>query len=204
MTTEKTAEATESSPRKSSALSLILKLLLLLIVLAVGAVGVLYAIGGSEMEFVVKQDIKAKRNDVYKLITDPEKVKKWIEGIKSIEPIGEIKGHKVGAKSKIVVESEGTTIEMIDEVTKTTLNQETELTMTSDMFEVVQHFKLDYQRDEKGVLQQDATVVTQTYKIKFKGFARVMAPFVKQAIEDQIKKNLTGLKELAEKSAEQS
>ena len=190
-------DAQANKPGKQSLAGVLLKIVLLLVVLVIGAVGVLYAMGGNEIQFVVQQEIEGKRADIYKLITDDDAVKEWVEGIKSIEPVGDIKEYKVGAKGKIIVEMEGTELEINREVTMARRNQETEMKMTSGMFDEVHHFKLDFKND--AGLASDIIVVTQHCKIQFKGFSRIMAPFCKQAIEDQVKKNLVSLKELVKK-----
>lgn len=199
MSTEE--KTTPASPSRSLG-GLFVKILLVLLVLAVGAVGALYAAGGNEIQLVATKEISAKKKDIYKLLTDPESVKKWVEGVKKIEPLGDITEHKTGARSKITVEVEGTEIEMEDEVTFARTDHETEIKMTSDMFDVVQRFKLDF-KDGAG-LSSEIVVLTQTYKCKFKGMYRLMAPFAKTAIEDQLNKNLDALKKLAESEGEEN
>lgn len=185
----------------------LLKVVGVALILIFGAIGVLYAVGGNEMSYVVKEEIKAKPDRIYKLITEPEQIKKWVEGVKEIREIDEskdneeiaedIKGNKVGAMAEVVVEApDGTTFKIVDEVTKARRNQEIELKMTADMFDVVQGFKLNY-KGGNG-LATDTVVVTQTYKVRFKGLYRVFAPFANTAIEGQLKKNLATLKKLAE------
>lgn len=199
-TDAKTTPSNAPSTSSSSLGGVFVKILLVLIVLALGVVGALYAAGGNEIQLVVTKEISAKKKDIYKLMTDPESVKKWVEGVKKIEPLGDITEHKTGARSKITVEVEGTEIEMEDEVTFARTDHETEIKMTSEMFDVVQRFKLDF-KDGAG-LSSEIVVLTQTYKCKFKGMYRLMAPFAKTAIEEQLNKNLEALKKLAEGEGE--
>ena len=186
----------------------IAKLFLLLLVLAIGGVGVLYAIGSNEMEFLVEQEINGKRKDIYKWLTDPEEVKKWVEGVEKIEPIKDGKdenqsdAYRVGAKSLVTVASGGNSFDMTQEVSKARLNQETEFKLSSDLFDVVQHFKLDFKND--AGLSSDIVVVRQTYRIQFKGLYRIMAPFARTSIQDQLNRNMKKLKSLVEGSAEET
>lgn len=202
----KSSESNSGSSSKASMGSVIGKFLLLIIILVLGAAGVLYAVGGNEIEIVVSQEFKGEKGQtfrltgrVYRCITDPELVTKWVEGIKKIEPKGDIKEHKVGAKSTITVESEGTEIVFEDEVVSARVNQGTEIKMTSENMDVVQNFEISYK--DKAALSGDTIVLTQTFKVKFKGMMRLFAVFSKSAMEEQLKKNLASLKKLVDEGA---
>ncbi|MEC9094404.1 MAG: hypothetical protein VX438_16965, partial [Planctomycetota bacterium] len=175
------ADIPVKSPAQFSLAGLLGKIILLILILAVGAVGVLYAIGTNEIQFQVQQEITGKRADIYKLITNYETVNEWVTAVESCEPVGEIKTYKRGAKAKVVMTVEGEAIELDHEVTFARQNLETEMKMTSDMFDLVQRYKLDFKND--AGLASDVIVVTSRSKIQFKGSHRIMAPFLKQSLQ---------------------
>lgn len=197
---EPTATGDSTNPnQKSSWLVVFLKIFVCVLVLMLLGVVVLYAMGSGEYRITATQKIKATRGEVFKLITEPESVEKWVTGVASIEPDpeSEIEGHGVGAKSIITVDAGGSNLIINDEVTKSQFNREMELKMTSDAFTVVNNFQLKL---VEGFTPEDEVIeVVQDYRIRFKGVARVFAPFIKGMVEDQIKSDLKRLRDLAEK-----
>lgn len=184
-------------PKKMSSWFRTLVMLFILgIVLLLGGVIALWALGGAEMEFVATRKIKASSQDVFQTLTDPDLVVKWVTGVTKIEDVGTVKDGRVGAKARVTIEIDGTTIVVNDEVTKYQKNREVELEMISESFDSKNHFLLtpNFERKDDG----DVTEVTQTYRVRFSGLTRVFAPFMKGAIEKQIKSDLNRLKQLVE------
>ncbi len=186
----------ESVRKTGSCLRTVLMVFILGIVVLAGGVAALWAMGGTEMEFITKQKIKASSQDVFQALTDPDSVKKWVTGVTEIEDVGDVKDGRVGAKSRATIEMDGTKIVVDDEVTKYQKNRELELKMVSESFDSTNHFLLAPNFDSKE--DGDVTEVTQTYRVKFTGLVRVFVPFMKGAIEGQIKSDLDRLKQLVE------
>ena len=186
----------QSSKKSGSWFRTLVMLFTLGIVLLLGGVIALWAMGGTEMEFVATQKIKASSQDVFQTLTDPDLVIKWVTGVTKIEDVGTVKDGRVGAKARVTIEIDGTTIVVDDEVTKYQKNREVELEMISESFDSKNRFLLtpNFERKEDG----DVTEVAQTYRVKFSGLTRVFAPFMKGAIEKQIKSDLKRLKQLVE------
>lgn len=190
-------DAGHQLPKKMSSWFRTLVMLIILgIVLLLGGVIALWALGGAEMEFVATRKIKASSQDVFQTLTDPDLVVKWVTGVTKIEDVGTVKDGRVGAKARVTIEIDGTTIVVNDEVTKYQKNREVELEMISESFDSKNHFLLtpNFERKDDG----DVTEVTQTYRVRFSGLTRVFAPFMKGAIEKQIKSDLNRLKQLVE------
>lgn len=192
----KSDDADQADVKSGSCMRTCLMIFVLGIVLLVGGLAVLWAIGGSEIEFVAKQKIKASDKEVFEVLIDADSVDKWVTGVTNVEEVGDVKESRVGAKSKVTIEIEGNKFIIEDEVTKFQKNREFELKMDSEVFNSTNHFMLapNFDNTEDG----EVTEVTQTYRVKFTGLTRIFVPFMKSTMEQQITSDLGKLKQLIE------
>ncbi|HWA97750.1 MAG TPA: SRPBCC family protein, partial [Pirellulales bacterium] len=146
-------------------------------------------LGGREQVNTAEATLAAPPAVVFAWITKPAKIKQWVEGITEIEPLT-TSGHAVGAKSKIIIEEQGSRFEIRDEVTRSEPDRLVEVRMTSDMFDVTNLFEL---ADEQG-----KTHLKQTMQAHYKGLARVFAPFVGGIVQQKLNEDFARLKQLAE------
>lgn len=189
-------ESNNADVKSGSCMRTCLMIFLLGLVLMAGGLAVLWAMGGSEIEFVTKQKIKASDREVYEVLIDGDSVKKWVTGVTNVEEVGDVKDSQIGAKSKVTIEAEGNKFILENEVTKLQKNREFELKMDSEVFNSTNHFMLapNFDNPEDG----EVTEVTQTYRVKFTGLTRIFVPFMKSTMEQQIKLDLGKLKQLVE------
>ena len=192
----KSDSADGADVKSGSCLRTCLMVFVLGIVLLVGGLVALWAMGGSEIEFVTKLKIKAPEREVFEVLIDGDLVKKWVTGVTDVEEVGDVKGSQIGAQSKVTIEAEGNKFILENEVVKFQKNREFELKMDSEVFKSTNHFMLapNFDNPEDG----DVTEVTQTYRVKFTGITRIFVPFMKSTMEQQIKSDLGKLKQLVE------
>ncbi len=153
------------------------------------AVFVLWLIGGQTFTNVAEVTIDAPADSVFVHLTDDEKLTKWIDGVTEMEPLTE-GGHRVGAKSRIVVEEDGNEFEMTSEVVETEQDRLLVVRITSSMFEVNSRYELT-QRD-------NATHVTHTMTANYFGAARLIALIMGNSIQEKLDADFQRLKKQVE------
>lgn len=155
---------------------------------------VLWVIGGQTIECRADVTIAAGPEVVFEHLTNPESIKKWIDGVTEIRQVGDIPAGMVGARSIVVVEENGTRFEMQDEVLQWKQDELIELEFTSDMFRSTSLYELRQQGNE--------TQIAHLFKAKFKGYVRLFVPFIGGEMQKKVAGDLHGLKELVESQPE--
>ncbi len=153
------------------------------------AVAVCWVAGGGVHTQTTSAQINAPQEVVFKHLTDPESIKKWIEGVEEIQPLDDL-GNKPGARSRVVCIVDGEPFEMEEEMLTYNESDELSIRLTSPMFSIVNIYKLTADGEQ--------TTITQTMESEYHGMARPMAPFIQGATQQQLDKNIAALKELAE------
>jgi uncharacterized protein YndB with AHSA1/START domain len=67
-------------------------------------------------QHVLTADVPAEPHAVFRYLTEPDLLPRWIDGLRESRPLGD-RGMRVGAKSIEVVEANGKMMEIISEVT---------------------------------------------------------------------------------------
>ena len=173
------------------------KVLLYVITFVIGAIVVLYMLGGKTYTFEASVSIAAPPSVVFGYLTDTEKIKKWVGGVVEIEPLT-TQGHEVGAQSRVILENAGMRVEFVDEVLQT-VPSETLLTLADNsMFQARNAYRLEATKFGTDG-SQVGTRLSLKMEVKQKGFYRFMSPFLKSKIGPKLQSDLDRLKGLVER-----
>lgn len=178
---------------------LLLKIMLVINLLFFSTVGILFAIGGGQKEFLVTQEIDASRETIFELITQPDSLKKWVTGVSQIESIGKPGSATLGVRFKTTINDKEsqTVFDIQNEVTNIQQGRELQLSMQCDLFDATNNFQLSFKNDDG--LSSNTIVVAQTFQVRFKGLSRISAAFLDKQIRLKLESDLLKLKDLAEK-----
>ena len=152
-----------------------------------------FIIGGRTLEHERTVVINAPAKQVFASLTDPALQRRWMSGIKEVVPLTE-GGTKVGARSRIVVEENGRTMEMTDEVLEFTPDQLLVVRIEGEVFTVTNRFEL--------TAQKQTTTLKQSLSVGFHGSARFAAPFVGSSIKQKMDADLDTLQRAMEQQRE--
>ncbi len=154
------------------------------------AVAVLYLNGGQMSTYQVEETIAAAPDEVFRHLTEPALLTRWIGGLVSSKPLTE-GGLKVGARSLETVEENGRRVEMETTIVRLELNRRFESTIQAPHLEGLAQYCLSP--------EQDGTRVTHTLEARYKGvLMRCMAPFMGSAVRKKLASDLGRLKRLVE------
>ena len=128
------------------------KILIGIVLGLVTCVAVVWLLGGRTLTKTARISIDAPAEQVFSYLTTPELIKEWIEGVTEMTPLTE-GGHRVGAKSKVVVDSNGTGFEMTGEVVRSEPAKLLEVRLTSSMFDVTNTYELKTAGNQTHVQQ---------------------------------------------------
>ena len=167
----------------------LLRIVLVLVALLVGVGVVLWTIGGRTRTTMARISIKALPKVVFSHLTDEALLLKWMDGVTEITPLTE-DGHRVGARSKVVVEKDGRRMEMEIKVARSEPDKLLEIHVTSPMFVVSNTYKL--------TVEDGATKLTQFMAADYKNVARLFAPIAGSAVQDKLDGDFERLKQLIE------
>ena len=144
-----------------------------------------------EVKYTVEVDVNKPINEVFALFENPNTLKDWMPGIKSITTINEVAG-KVGSKYKMVVENNGQ-----------------EMTMTEKIINYTPNLKITFEFDSNQMLKTDdfnfitygnSTKIVQNCTVEAKGYLMgCMFPYFKGTLKDLSLGYMNDFKKLAEK-----
>ncbi|PQO43461.1 hypothetical protein C5Y93_22655 [Blastopirellula marina] len=180
------APATEEAATGSTAVSRWMRTISVVFVVAIIAVVVLWFVGGRTIHYHAQVRILAPPAKVYPYLTDPDLLKQWMGDVAAITPLDD-KGDEVGAKSTVLVDSNGEKLEMVSEIVEITPDKSLKVRLTCDMFVVVS----DYQLSES----QGATELSLDMAADFHGLARITAPLISSAIQEKLEADFHRLRD---------
>ncbi len=133
-------------------------------------------------------EIAAPPEAVFPFLVEPERLRLWVGGFVSSEPL--TKGPVgVGTRSVDVFTEGGREMRMTTEIIAFEPPRRIEITITTPFGEAVS----DYRLEGSG-----RTRVTHSQRLRFRGFYRVMAPFVGGTLRRRLASDLAALKKAAE------
>jgi uncharacterized protein YndB with AHSA1/START domain len=150
---------------------------------------VLWMIGGQTVVNTCEVTIAAPPKTVFRYLTDPENVMKWMDSVMSIEPLTE-GGHGIGARARITVQEGSRSLVMYDEVLQSEPGRLLEVRSVSNTLQVNNSYELEARGQE--------TVLRQTMKTDYKSWARIFAPLLSGQAERQLQADFQRLKDLIE------
>ncbi|SFN70166.1 Polyketide cyclase / dehydrase and lipid transport [Algoriphagus ornithinivorans] len=143
------------------------------------------------MKFTQEIEIERPIDEVISLFDNPDNMDKWMDGLKSFEPISGTPGQP-GAKSKLKFKMGNREIEMIETITTRNLPGE-----FSGTYEAKGVFNIVRNRFVK--LSENRTKYIAENEFQFKGFMKLMGFLMPSAFKKQSMKYLVAFKEFAEK-----
>jgi uncharacterized protein YndB with AHSA1/START domain len=177
-----------------SFMSRISRVLIALVILFVLAVFTLFLIGGRQQQYRHQITINAPRSFVFQCLTDPAYIQKWIAGSSKYQVLTE-GGHRLGARAHITVSAPGIRMEVDSEVLETIPDERLITALTTSPLDARSDFQLEG--------NDQTTVVTHSFLVTPKGWARIFAPFSRSEIQTQLAVGLDQLKQHIESVAHQ-
>lgn len=142
------------------------------------------------MKYTSEIKINLPLNKVIELFDNPDNLSKWMEGLKSFEPISGTPGQP-GAKAKLVFQMGKRTVEMIETVTVRNLPHEFSGTYEAKgVFNIV--------RNKFKSLSENVTLYTSEQEFQFSGFMKLVGFLMSGAFKKQSMKYLEDFKRFAE------
>lgn len=142
------------------------------------------------MEYTNEITIEQPRSLVVELFDDPENMKQWQEGLLELEHVSGDPGQP-GANSRLLIESSGRKIEMIETVIKRDLPDEFHAKYTT---EGVENWVKNYFIDEGP----NRTRWVTENRFEFSGMMRIVSFFMRGAFPKQTQQSMQDFKEFAE------
>ena len=161
------------------------------------AVGGLYVAGrlGNGATHETSIEIAAPPGRVWRFLVDPERVKSWVGGLKTIESLTPDKGLEIGARDRLLVEVGGKEHEIFSEVTQVETGRmvEQQLSQAGPLaWQEVARFTIEPIGENRVRF-----VVTASYTYtSFPGI--VMEPVIRIAARKKLAEDLARLKGLVE------
>lgn len=135
--------------------------------------------------------INKPREEVIELFDNSENHFKWMRGLKSFETFEGNPGQP-GAKSKIVIESHGRKIEMIETITHRNLPDEYHGSYeTNGIHNIIKNYFLEEGNKTKWIVESEFV---------FKWYTKILYMLMKSQFQKATLKSLDDFKEFAEKS----
>lgn len=158
-------------------------------VLAVLALGA-WVMGGRRFVYSVSAELAAPPEVVFGFLTEPAKLKTWIGGLVESRPVGD-GALRVGARAVEIVEEGGRRMEMASVVTAVEARKRLVVEIQNDFALMENEFQL-----EPGVNGQ--TKLTQTLRVNYRGWMRMLAPFLGGMTQRKLEGDLASLKKVAQ------
>lgn len=142
------------------------------------------------MKYTVDIVINKPIDEVIALFDNPENMSKWMEGLQSFEHLSGTPGEP-GAKSKLVFNTGGRRMEMIETVTVRNLPHEFSGTYeVKGVYNIVKNFF--------EPVNENQTRYSTEQEFQFKGFMKLLGWLMPGAFKKQSMKYLTDFKRFAE------
>ena len=144
------------------------------------------------MKYTNEIEINKPIDKVIALFDNPDNLKKWMEGLQSVESLSGIPGH-VGAKSLLEFKLGKREIKMIETVTAKNLPHEfTGTYEAKGVFNIVKNKFID--------MPGQRTKYISEQELKFKGFMKLFGLLMPNAFKKQSMKHMNDFKNFAEKA----
>ena len=149
-------------------------------------------------ELLSETTIEAPGSKVFEILSDPNRLEKWLPKVHNVKPIGAKVG--VGAERSLNLDVGGMQLLSRQTVThhepgKRFAWEHTQDTLDGKPFDFLEHLGADFQLAPKG----NATLVKANMHFTPKGIkAKLMMPLVVNEVQKQMDKALANLKKLAE------
>lgn len=168
-------------------------LLVVLLAIVAGCIA-LYSVGGKTYTWSTSVSIAATPERIWPWLTESERVTKWVGGLVEDRPMTE-GGARVGARSAVVLEDHGERFTMDSEILRYEPGRLMELRfqMTGQMAGTGETIGT-YTLEPAG----DGTRLTYAVASTSKSWMRVLAPFMRAAVQKRIDTDIASLKRAVE------
>lgn len=140
-------------------------------------------------EYRAQVSIAATPVQIYPFLTEPERLKQWLGGLVESKPLTE-GGTRVGARSLEIVEENGRRMEMESVILDVRTNELLAVEISSSMALM----RSEYRLTGDGA----RTRVDHTMNAHYKGFVRLLAPFIRGMVQKKIDGDLDRLRQVVE------
>ncbi len=145
-----------------------------------------------QVEYDTQTSINLPLSETFTLFNDTEKIKEWIPEIQSITPIKETSGI-VGSQYKMVIQNEGTAIEMLETVSYYQVDKKVVLEFDADMMSKTDQYTFA-EKDGTSIISHQSTVQAKGYINRcFFAFLKGSFRKIDQVGLDNFKKYAEGL-----------
>ncbi|MCH3883091.1 MULTISPECIES: SRPBCC family protein [Tenacibaculum] len=144
-----------------------------------------------ETKYTAEIEVNKPIEEVFALFDNPEALKDWMPEVQSIKPI-EVRAGKIGSSYKMLIESQGQTMEMTEKIMSHVLNEKMTFQFDSDQMIKTDDFNF-IANGNKTKIVQHCTVEAKSYIMS------CMFPYFKSALQTQSVSYMNRFKELAEK-----
>jgi carbon monoxide dehydrogenase subunit G len=157
-----------------------------------GTLILLWILGGRMAEYRAQAGIAATPAQIYPYLVEPDRLKQWLGGLVESTPLTE-GGTRVGARSREIVEENGRRFELESLVLDVRTNELLVVEISGSM---------GLMRSEYRLTGEGArTRVHHIMNARYKGFIRLLAPFIKGMVQRKIEGDLERLRQAVEASA---
>jgi uncharacterized protein YndB with AHSA1/START domain len=153
------------------------------------AAAALYILGSERGTHSTSLIIDASPATVFTYLTDTEQLKKWVDGLVDIEPLGD-KTREVGAKSRVTSNSNGREVEAEEEVIRYEPNELYSVQSTNQFRVQTSRFELEPKDDQ--------TKLTYRVLVANRGLGKFLSVFDQTPIQENMESDARRLKELIE------
>jgi uncharacterized protein YndB with AHSA1/START domain len=136
-------------------------------------------------------DIAAPPARVFRFLTDPGLLTRWIGGLQASEPLT-AGGLRVGARSREILLERGRRSELVSEVTELQPERLLVTRLESSLLTAESRFEL---KSRAG-----GTVVHHRLVPRYRGVFRLLAPFFARTVQNKLQSDLARLRKLAEET----
>jgi uncharacterized protein YndB with AHSA1/START domain len=134
--------------------------------------------------------IAAPSQRVFDCLVDPSRLREWIGGLESSEPLTD-GGLRVGARSRETIRDRGRDTQLVTEVTGLIPGKLLVNRITSPMLAAESRFELE--------AVGEGTRLHHTLVPRYKGFLRLVAPLFRGMVQRKLEGDLARLRTLAER-----
>ncbi len=160
-----------------------------IIIVIAAVIALVWLWGGRTMHYRAEAVIAAPPEWVFRHLTEPALLRKWIGGFVESKPLGD-GVLRVGARSVEVVEENGRRLEMQSEVLRLEAPRVLEVGMQGGFAAMVNAYRLEP--------VDSRTRLTMTMQASYTGAMRLLAPFIGRSVQRKLEGDFAQLAKLAD------
>jgi uncharacterized protein YndB with AHSA1/START domain len=153
------------------------------------AAAALYILGSERGRHTTSLVIDAPPATVFTYLTESEQLKKWVDGLVEIEPLGDLT-NEVGARSRVTSKSNDRMVEAEEKIIRYQQDELYSVQSTNEFRVQTSRFELEPKDNQ--------TKLTYRVVVANRGLGKILGVFAQTPIQEQIESDARRLKELIE------